>query len=147
MLLIGLPAAALVCLWSIFNTADWMMLLKYKSAQVKNLWGLLLPRRVKPKVLTVAHKIGFSCSPSWALWSRHTRLCLSVTRAGCSGLRALALPVSLPPRYSHDLPFFFSFRSLFKRPLLSGAYAALPSALPFCFFFFPHKTYYRLTTL
>lgn len=74
MLLIGLPAAALVCLWSIFNTADWMMLLKYKSAQVKNLWGLLIPRGVKPKVLTVAHKISFSCSPSRARWSRHTRL-------------------------------------------------------------------------
>lgn len=147
MLLIGLPAAALVCLWSIFNTADWMMLLKYKSAQVKNLWGLLLPRRVKPKVLTVAHKIGFSCSPSWALWSRHTRLCLSVTRAGCSGLRALALPVSLPPRYSHDLPFFFLSGLCSNVPFLVGLMQPFPQPSRSVFFFFPHKTYYWVTTL
>lgn len=108
MLLTGLPAAALVCLWSIFNTADWMVFLKYKSAQIKNLQGLLFSLQVKSNSLTMAHKISSFFVPSCALWSRHTCvLAFQWTWQNTPAPVPLHLPALPPSRSLHNLPSFF----------------------------------------
>lgn len=118
--LTGLPAAALVCLWSTLNTADSMMLLRYKSVQVRNLQGLLLFLRVKSKILTVVHKTSSSVLPH--------------THAGPGTPVSLAFPEGDTPASGPlHYPFLFlpgihmtyplpSFKPLFKCPLLNGTY-------------------------
>lgn len=145
-LLIGLPAAALVCLWTIFNTADRRMLLKYVGSDQK---PMRAPYPSQSKTQGPHHGpqnqllLSHTCPLVWA----HQSPCLSVNIAGHSASGPLHHHQFLSLPDGHITYPLSSFKSLSKCHFLVGPRSLQPFPQPscpvlFCFFNFLAKHYH-----